>query len=442
VQRLQTLPREPPSYLKGKPTSPSGRLQACEGRLTVEKTVNIWGNLPRNGGTGAPSLLEAPTEHIPPHVDGKGTKSLPAATGRPASRGGASFGNKSDEKNRRARKKGRIVARADKKCATVSCHGRPRNEGAGRGRGGAGRGRTSQNLAPIWLPHWPPWMWTISRMLLLLVCTQRAGALLLLDSTPSTGVEPEIKVQRGGSARSLFEGPGMCGPGYAGPRFLAVLSGSRDARTRKARCSPGTPERVPGRRSCTNGLSEPLMTPHDVEMTREGAPSSKGREDLLTLLARRVLYPGEGDGVCAPRMTISKERHVKDVVSRFVGSIAPGEGEAQGRPPSLDVPAVGEAGRRANVERGILARCLELHREGRSDAADALEDGVEAFRCAGHSGPPAQSPPGPSPPPSRSLGTLARSRPSPPPLPARPAGSARAAPSRASPPTRRSDPSP
>jgi hypothetical protein len=24
--------------------------------------------------------------------------------------------------------------------------------------------RTSQNLAPIWLPHWPPWMWTISRI--------------------------------------------------------------------------------------------------------------------------------------------------------------------------------------------------------------------------------------------------------------------------------------
>src|SRR6056297_3255312 len=23
---------------------------------------------------------------------------------------------------------------------------------------------TSQNLAPIWLPHWPPWMETISRM--------------------------------------------------------------------------------------------------------------------------------------------------------------------------------------------------------------------------------------------------------------------------------------
>jgi hypothetical protein len=22
---------------------------------------------------------------------------------------------------------------------------------------------TSQNLAPIWLPHWPPWIWTISR---------------------------------------------------------------------------------------------------------------------------------------------------------------------------------------------------------------------------------------------------------------------------------------
>ena len=24
---------------------------------------------------------------------------------------------------------------------------------------------TSQNLAPIWLPHWPAWMWTISRMM-------------------------------------------------------------------------------------------------------------------------------------------------------------------------------------------------------------------------------------------------------------------------------------
>jgi len=23
---------------------------------------------------------------------------------------------------------------------------------------------TSQNLAPIWLPHWPAWMWTISRL--------------------------------------------------------------------------------------------------------------------------------------------------------------------------------------------------------------------------------------------------------------------------------------
>eukprot|EP00958_Prasinococcus_capsulatus_P021141 scaffold2830_cov395-Prasinococcus_capsulatus_cf.AAC.1 len=23
---------------------------------------------------------------------------------------------------------------------------------------------TSQNLAPIWLPHWPPWIWTISLM--------------------------------------------------------------------------------------------------------------------------------------------------------------------------------------------------------------------------------------------------------------------------------------
>uniref|UniRef100_A0A2P2L242 Tubulin beta chain n=1 Tax=Rhizophora mucronata TaxID=61149 RepID=A0A2P2L242_RHIMU len=21
---------------------------------------------------------------------------------------------------------------------------------------------TSQNLAPIWFPHWPPWMWRIS----------------------------------------------------------------------------------------------------------------------------------------------------------------------------------------------------------------------------------------------------------------------------------------
>ena len=27
-----------------------------------------------------------------------------------------------------------------------------------RGRGGGGAGRTSQNLAPIWFPHWPPWM--------------------------------------------------------------------------------------------------------------------------------------------------------------------------------------------------------------------------------------------------------------------------------------------
>eukprot|EP00701_Giardia_intestinalis_P003563 XP_001707387.1 Hypothetical protein GL50803_39642 [Giardia lamblia ATCC 50803] len=23
---------------------------------------------------------------------------------------------------------------------------------------------TSQNFAPIWLPHWPAWMWTISRI--------------------------------------------------------------------------------------------------------------------------------------------------------------------------------------------------------------------------------------------------------------------------------------
>eukprot|EP00963_Diacronema_lutheri_P011523 scaffold1401_cov330-Pavlova_lutheri.AAC.111 len=25
--------------------------------------------------------------------------------------------------------------------------------------------RTSQNLEPTWLPHWPPWMCTISRMI-------------------------------------------------------------------------------------------------------------------------------------------------------------------------------------------------------------------------------------------------------------------------------------
>jgi len=41
--------------------------------------------------------------------------------------------------------------------------------GGGAGRGGVHRPTrtsvlTSQNLAPIWLPHWPTWRWTISRM--------------------------------------------------------------------------------------------------------------------------------------------------------------------------------------------------------------------------------------------------------------------------------------
>ena len=37
----------------------------------------------------------------------------------------------------------------------------------------------SQNLAPIWLPHWPAWMWTISLMMLLLLvgCCWSGGRL-------------------------------------------------------------------------------------------------------------------------------------------------------------------------------------------------------------------------------------------------------------------------
>ena len=29
---------------------------------------------------------------------------------------------------------------------------------------------TSQNLAPIWFPHWPAWMWTISLILVTVQC--------------------------------------------------------------------------------------------------------------------------------------------------------------------------------------------------------------------------------------------------------------------------------
>ena len=123
-------------------------------------------------------------------------------------------------------------------------------------------------------------------------------------------------------------------------------------------------------------------------MTLEEPPSFKGSEGsrtLLALLARRVLYPEEEDDSCAPRMSLAKEMHVKEAISRLVGSIAAGEEEAEGRPSCLDVPVVKDAERRENVERGILARCLELHREGRSGAADALEESVEAFRYAVHS---------------------------------------------------------
>ena len=59
--------------------------------------------------------------------------------------------------------------------------GKARNGGAGgEGRRDGGGLRTSQNLAPIWLPHWPPWMCTISRM-----AAGGGGGWLFLSRSPS-----------------------------------------------------------------------------------------------------------------------------------------------------------------------------------------------------------------------------------------------------------------
>jgi hypothetical protein len=51
---------------------------------------------------------------------------------------------------------------------------------------------TSQNLAPIWLPHWPAWRWTISRML---AVGGRAGVWVFGESV--SGVTETHKEQRG-----------------------------------------------------------------------------------------------------------------------------------------------------------------------------------------------------------------------------------------------------
>jgi hypothetical protein len=69
-------------------------------------------------------------------------------------------------------------------------------DGGGRAAGGqASEGQavlTSQNLAPIWLPHWPAWRWTISRML---AVGRRAGVWFFGESVP--GRVTETQEQRG-----------------------------------------------------------------------------------------------------------------------------------------------------------------------------------------------------------------------------------------------------
>ena len=106
-------------------------------------------------------------------------------------------------------------------------------EARGRGRGAGGGGRTSQNLAPIWLPHWPPSEGSRRR--------GREGAVSVPGMSQSCGGRPRRALGAGRGARGQVRRSRMCTisrmPGDGGvARRLGLRV--RVATTERAGCTP------------------------------------------------------------------------------------------------------------------------------------------------------------------------------------------------------------
>ena len=84
---------------------------------------------------------------------------------------------------------------------------------------------TSQNFAPIWLPHWPPWMETISRMLL--VDTFGAGHTAGWGGDSRRRPRAALHGERGGHAREERRAARRGGGGRGVVPRLGAWDGAR-----------------------------------------------------------------------------------------------------------------------------------------------------------------------------------------------------------------------